>query len=62
MNNKRKQAIKWWNNLQYSEKWEVIASSKSSNVIFGGVRSPDTLTGSEIEKLYNLKHVETNFK
>ena len=51
MNSKRKQAMKWWNNLQYSEKWQVIVSSKS---VFGGVRPPDTLTSSEIKKLYEL--------
>ncbi len=46
----RETAMKWWNKLQYSEKWNIIATS--SGILLGGVRSPDTLTGSEIEQLF----------
>jgi hypothetical protein len=50
----RETAMKWWNKLQYSEKWNIIATS--SGILLGGVRSPDTLTGSEIEQLFIYVH------
>ena len=50
--NKREIAIKWWNNLIYSEQFYVLYINRDS--IAGGIsRHLDTLTGSEIELLYN---------
>lgn len=48
----RKIAMNWWNNLSFEGKWEQIIKNKS--IILGYPdRNPNTLTGREIQQLYN---------
>ena len=49
--NNRLEAMYWWNNLKLTER--VL---KMNEFGIEPYRSSDSLTGSEIEKLYNLEH------
>lgn len=48
----REIAMNWWNNLSFENKWKQIVKNKT--IILGYPdRNPDTLTGREIQQLYN---------
>ena len=47
---KRKTAMEWWNNLSSLRKTQLCDTNTE---IVGHVRRYETLTGSEIEKIYN---------
>lgn len=48
----RTTALKWWNSLSFLEKFERTIEANS--VITGDcTRHPDTLTGNEIERIYD---------
>lgn len=52
---KRAKSLKWWNNLPFTYQYELFVKNKS--VIIGyPERDIRTLTGSEIEKIYNLEN------
>lgn len=51
----RETAMKWWNAMSFEEKYFVIVKYKE-HVPGYPDRSPDTLTGREIELLYDLSH------
>jgi len=50
----REIAIKWWNNLTFTHKWEQIIKNKE-HILGYPDRNPDSLTGREIEILYKNK-------
>lgn len=52
---KREEAIKWWDSLTFEEKWYKIIKSKDSILGYPD-RSPDSLTGREIEIIYTNCH------
>lgn len=52
---KRRHVIEWWNKLFYIDKFELIVKHKELIVGYP-VRNPDSLTGDEIEKLYDLEN------
>ena len=47
----RKTAISWWNKLLYIEQWENIVQCKTLIIGYPD-RSPESLTGREIESIY----------
>ena len=50
--NKRKEAMQWWNGLSSLRKTLICDTSTE---LIGSVRRWETLTGREIEMLYNDK-------
>ena len=52
MENNRQNAMKWWNSLSYEDKFFKIIEYKEEIKGYPH-RGPDSLTGSEIELLYN---------
>lgn len=52
---KRAKALKWWQNLVFTYQYELFVKNK--RVVLGyPERDIRTLTGSEIEKIYNLEN------
>jgi hypothetical protein len=48
----RKEALKWWNSMNLEQRF--YKTIEHNHLILGDkTRHPDTLTGSEIEKIYN---------
>lgn len=48
----REECLKWWLDLTFVQKWDEIIRNKS--IITGYPdRQPESLTGSEIEKIYD---------
>lgn len=43
----REKVIKWWNSMSFEEQYHKTTGA------LGSCRFPNTLTGSEIEELYN---------
>lgn len=55
MNSKERQiAIGWWNNISFEEKWYNVIKNKKDIVGYPH-RDLSTLTGREIELIYNNK-------
>lgn len=52
----RKTALKWWNSLTFKEKFIKTVNWLVDNYKDTAERHPDTLTGREIEEIYNLYH------
>ena len=50
--NKRKKAMKWWNNLSSAYKTQICDTNTE---LVGSVSRWETLTGREIEILFNNK-------
>lgn len=51
---KRKLAMEWWNKLLYIEKFEALVKGKEKIIGYPN-RDVSSLTGREIEMLYDLK-------
>jgi len=55
--NRREISQKWWNSLSFEARWNEIVKGK--HLINGYPdRSPNTLTGREIEMLFNNSQVK----
>lgn len=50
--NKRQEAMKWWNNLSSAYKTQICDTNTE---LVGSVRRWETLTGREIEMLFDYK-------
>jgi len=50
----RQEAMNWWNNIPFEEKLVQIIKNKH-HIIGYSDRSPDSLTGSEIELIFKNK-------
>jgi hypothetical protein len=48
----RQTAMEWWNNLSFEDKFYQVIPWLNQNITD---RHPDSLTGREIELLYNIK-------
>lgn len=54
-NTTREHIMSWWNNMSLEEQFYILI--EYNDLIIGDhIRHPNTLTGSEIEKLFHKKH------
>ena len=53
MKDSRERAMQWWNNI--SSNYRIQLCSKYSDFLIGSPRQWKTLTGSEIESIWNLE-------
>jgi len=53
----KEQAMRWWNNLLFVEKWEHVVQCKEYIIGYPD-RNVDSLTGSEIEKIYSILYTD----
>jgi len=52
MKTKRKEAMEWWNNLNSIQKTQICDNNTE---LVGSIRRWETLTGREIEQLFDNK-------
>lgn len=53
--NKRELALEWWNKLSLEEKFYKVIPWLKSQGLGASDRHPDSLTGREIEELFEIK-------